>query len=407
MKISKTLTFDNDVCEAVGVFIENENTVLISLYRPPDSNSIKYFECIDTIKSWLSTVCTHDTSILVSGDFNFRHLKWQVKEGCDTLQPILEPGSLRNVQLQVNETLEFVNSHYLSQIVRKASRLRSFLDLLFCNSHQFNNPSVIPVPATVSDHCLLEWSVMANTKHPHIINHPVIEDLNDLSNYDFRNPETDWQAIQVHLQKCMLERTNQSASVDEQLNWFYDECTKASHEGAKRKSTPKNFKRIPRDRKALMRQATKIKRFLNNCTNDRKIKYYRSKLVNIESKLLLSFQNERLYKENQAISKIDSDPKYFYSFANKFRTVNTCIGPLKNADGCLVQDETKMSNVLNQQYFQTFNDSIPDGHIKICLDISNDDSSQCISPEDFFDDFSAPLTRPALRQVQTNSQLYF
>ena len=61
--------------------------------------------------------------------------------------------------------------------------------------------------------------------------------------------------------------------------------------------------------------------------------------------------------EEIAVSKISSDPKYFYSYAQKYNTVSTSIGPLKDTNGKLTHDANDMANLLNEQFNSVFNTS--------------------------------------------------
>ena len=70
----KVLSYSNDTCEASGVCIEKENLALLSLYRPPGTNSFKFYQMLEAVKAWLDTSCNDQTKIIIYGDFNFRNL---------------------------------------------------------------------------------------------------------------------------------------------------------------------------------------------------------------------------------------------------------------------------------------------------------------------------------------------
>ena len=84
--------------------------------------------------------------------------------------------------------------------------------------------------------------------------------------------------------------------------------------------------------------------------SSRKHKQYVSKLVDIEIALQESVVKERKADEQIALAKINNDPKYFYSYAKRCKTIKHDIGPLMNSDGMLTCDNQEMGNILNNQY---------------------------------------------------------
>ena len=142
-----------------------------------------------------------------------------------------------------------------------------------------------------------------------------------------------WQ-IQSLWRKDQLGRNQQkiwynwlvwnSADPEKQYNVFLESCIAVlnSNEVPLRK-TSKKKNIIPRDRRILMRKRNKLrKKFPNN-----KIK---EKLIDIELELQKSYISERLNCEQNATSKIKTNPKYFYSYAKRYSKTKPKVGPLMN-----------------------------------------------------------------------------
>ena len=107
--------------------------------------------------------------------------------------------------------------------------------------------------------------------------------------------------------------------------------------------------RKPDNHKTLTKLIIKSKK--HGLTHGEKIK---EQLVDIESKLLKSRNNEILHDENKALDRIKSDPSYFSKYAKKFSKTATEVGPLLNANGVLVNDKRSVSEMLLKQFSSVF-----------------------------------------------------
>ena len=68
---------------------------------------------------------------------------------------------------------------------------------------------------------------------------------------------------------------------------------------------------------------------------------------------MTSYNEERLHYENVAISKIKSDSKYFFRYADKHRKTKKSIGPLDTGKGeFTTSDPKEMCNLLQHQYLK-------------------------------------------------------
>ena len=93
----------------------------------------------------------------------------------------------------------------------------------------------------------------------------------------------------------------------------------------------------------MMRRRTKINKMITSM-NYSKTEKISKELVEIELKLLTSYNEERLHYENVAISKIKSDSKYFFRYADKHRKTKKSIGPLDTGKDEFTSDPKEMCN---------------------------------------------------------------
>ena len=78
----------------------------------------------------------------------------------------------------------------------------------------------------------------------------------------------------------------------------------------------------------MMRRRTKINKMITSM-NYLKTEKLSIELVEIELKLLTSYNEERLHYENVAISKNKYDSKHFFRYADKHRKAKKSIGPVR------------------------------------------------------------------------------
>ena len=81
-----------------------------------------------------------------------------------------------------------------------------------------------------------------------------------------------------------------------------------------------------------MRKRTKLRKKVN--TNPS----ISSKILSIEQSICDSHTKEKLYDETLAVTKIKSDPNFFFRYAKKFSICTKAIGPLLNPDTHLLTD---------------------------------------------------------------------
>ena len=80
-------------------------------------------------------------------------------------------------------------------------------------------------------------------------------------------------------------------------------------------------------------------------------------LVEIHDQIKQSIKTEALKSEAEAISKIKTDPKYFYSYSNQKMKCKSGIGPLIDAEGTLQHDDKVMADILQNQFCSVFSDT--------------------------------------------------
>ena len=125
----------------------------------------------------------------------------------------------------------------------------------------------------------------------------------------------------------------------------------------KRRFTDRKSSKIPRTRRILMRRRTKVIKQLSAVKTDSKMKKLTEETIQIERKLQQSYRQEKSETEHKAVSAITRNSKYFFSYAKKFSTISTALGPLIDMDNKVISCPQKMADMLAEQYNSVF--SIP------------------------------------------------
>ena len=86
--------------------------------------------------------------------------------------------------------------------------------------------------------------------------------------------------------------------------------------------------KIPRTRRILMRRRCKVNKQLSYVKSQARRTKLEDEAREIEKKLQQSYKQEHSDMEGKAVNSIKTNPKYFFTYAKKFSTVKSSIGPL-------------------------------------------------------------------------------
>ena len=109
---------------------------------------------------------------------------------------------------------------------------------------------------------------------------------------------------------------------------------------------------IPRDRRNLMRNRRRIKTQLRKTTSETKRKKLNQLANQVEKELMKSYQRSQEVNETKAVNAIKRNAKYFFSYAKKFCTVKSAIGPFINSAKNIVTCPVAMAKMLAEQYIK-------------------------------------------------------
>ena len=313
----KTVSFSDDVNDLLITTLVNENLIIILLYRPPDekeTSPLKFNTIFNKIREYIEG---RQEDVLLIGDFNFPKIIWDTY----TLG-----GRTTNEKAQGEILLNFVNEYSMTQFVSAPTRKKNTLDLVITNNAQMIH-SVIITPTILSDHDMVEVNFQkTESKTSKKQFHGSNSDSDPLRKLNFHNDTIDWSAVNESLENIQWQDMSDLNTVDQMLNFLMEKIKTlcATYIPLRRKnSDPK--KHIPRDRRILMRNRTKVKKnLMRDSANPRHL----NKLKYIENQITQSLELEKRRQESQALAAMKTNPRYFFRYAKNKLVRKDKIGPL-------------------------------------------------------------------------------
>ena len=249
---------------------------------------------------------------------------------------------------------------FLNQYFDSPTRESNILDLFLTNNRQLVT-NVATSNTDLSYHNLVDISMSANFLSSNLMK-PVQRSFDGQSfrSLDFRR--ANFQDVCAELRKVDWDQLRMSCSFEEFPKLFtetlYD--ISASLVPVKKVSTgkPKAFYALRRKKKRL---TTRLEAVTSHGSPNR-IQAIKCQLALVSYDLKETIINNADYREQKAVQKIKSNPKFFYSYAKSFSHTKSSISMLiKNEN--IITDKTEIANALQDQFTSVYSD--PDSpHIR-------------------------------------------
>ena len=289
------------------------------------------------------------------GDFNFPFLKWDPETGAGKITS----GHSTDEQDQAKCTLSFAEKHLLVQNIYKPTRIDNILDLCFTNNTcAYHSINVHSVDDSISDHNIIMSNTMYNIKKT--VKNTQKSELCGFQKYNFFSEEADWSGFNKMLKGIDWENELKTLDVTQTLK-FINNCVMSACEKFIPKRKVGNKKsNIPTYPRRLMKRRCRINKRLTNTHNEAtKLKLTREK-YDIEKKLREMHYQRRKQEEEKATAAIKVNSKYFFSYAKKYSSIPSTVGPLIDNNGCVTGNLSTICEIFRQQYESVFSVPHPD-----------------------------------------------
>jgi len=330
------------------------------VYRQPDSSSSGYTsgapeftEALNKITSTIEDI-QGTPDIIFCGDFNLPGIRWNVSD------EYLTTNALHNT------IYNFQNRHFLTQLVKQPTHVAgNILDLVFTNSRHLIS-EISSNKTSYSDHHQVEISTFFKSHFARTQNCQR-SFSNAFQTLNFFSDDVNWEELENSFQQIDWSSEFENKDLDNNYNHFVTTCENIAklHVPLKR-SVFKRKSKIPRDRRILMRRRTKINKQLQKHQPPSKRQQLVRELVDIELKFQESCNKSHTAQEAKAIDAIKNNPKYFFTYMNKFSKVKPSIGPLLNKSNQYLVDNNEMAKALSEQYSSVFSNPrgpLPDPNV--------------------------------------------
>ena len=347
LSVTNSSTYDDKICEAVICTIVTTNTIVASVYRPPDAPIGSFKETMKFIQSYIEKESENKhMNILIFGDFNLPCLRWND-------EPV--PPQYKYLNLDAADILKsFMTKNFMSQFVDQPTRLGNILDLVLSN--QPNLIKHVDVKDTkLSDHRLITvqsffGSDCRESVKPQFIPH-TYRNLNFF--------KADFDQINLHIGNVDWDELSEICPPHE-----FPELVRLTVLQICEMFTPtkcarsKRLSNYKRERRSLKRKKRQLNLRLENRKLNEAVKSQtKKKLMDIHDQIKQSITSELLKSEKDAIEKIHSDPRYFFTWSKRKMKCKSGIGPLLDAKGNLQLDNKSMADILQNQFCSVFSDS--------------------------------------------------
>ena len=379
-----TCRHSNSVVEILTIYSKKENLLISVLYRQPDDqvhgHKSQAPELYEALLEFMDNIPTNDGAlpdILFGGDFNLPHVNW--KNGG------FYPGSTKAEQQMAIDLHNVMDELCLFQIIDKPTHKDgNILDLVFTNNKKLiHSFQCIPTANSISHHSIIETATSYDGCSSTTSSKRVPQ--NEFEKYNYFSESIDWLSINEVLLKHKWDEEFEKCNHEEKWKRFLDIClvTTANHVPKRKPFNPRQLQ-IPRDRKILLRRRRKIQKLIFKDLSQGRTNKLKRELLDIETKLQISYTKSREMEEEKAVSNIKKNPKFFYAYAKKNSKVKTRVGPLLDKMGEYEHDFKKMADLLQDQYTSVF--SNPKFDVNDLEDIFTGESNPTLDDDVVFDE---------------------
>ena len=352
----------NSQCETLVVKVKTLNLLLMCVYRPPDSTVDNFTESMKICQKAIDDVSEKDPKvkdILILGDFNLPCISWP--SGKIYQKEVTQKSREKK---QAENLVSFVETNFLENYIKTATRGKNTLDLVFTNNHLLIGGYETTVNKKLSDHFLL--TVALNFTYNRETKVPKVKNPYTTKVYEynlFEATESDWMRFETVLAGISgnFEEETKNENVERKLAKVYENVERATAIVFKKKKdfeeeavedNPKRMSKnkIPMRIRTLMKRKKKLSNKILSSTSWQKNYQTMVELREVEEEIDEEYKMSRVKQEKEAIKTIRHNPKYFYTYAKKFSKSKGEIAAFVKETGDLTDDPAEQAEILRKQY---------------------------------------------------------
>ena len=234
---------------------------------------------------------------------------------------------------------------FMQQVVTEATRGNNCLDLFFTNEEDsLVQCSVVKESLGFSDHAMIMIEQQQEVTDLEV---QALPEKAGLQKFNFHKcSEGTWAKLEQEL--FSIDWTVLPQDLREKIqaiyNLVYEACERA---GVPVKKLRNLRKRIGT---ALYRKRRRLLDQLSRARDQNELQRIRSLISEIEVQLKKAYEEAVIMGEVQAISNIENNPKFFFTYIQSYYVTQSKIGCLENEQGLMVDDEVDKAELIQKQY---------------------------------------------------------
>ena len=339
LPITNVSTFDDKTCQLLMCTCETSKMIICVLYRPPEASTTSLQSCLNNIQEYL--LGKDDFEICLLGDFNFPNISWDPVSSCSSDS--------------AERFISFMGDNFLSQYVLQPTRKNNILDLFVTNSASLVT-HVASSDTQLSDHRLVEIYFSYNPCQPSCSSPPIYEPASYRS-LDFHR--ADFDGINRALHDIDWNDLAETCNDEEFPEIFSQTLLQTCMSNCPLKAPPQ--RKGSRTMRILSRKKRKLQNKYDELmktphTPQSQLESLDRKIAMVHYDIREAIRSEHRFREEQAVSKVKCNPKYFYSYAKRFSKKKQTISMLFDNSNNVHTDPSKIANIFQRQFTSVFSD---------------------------------------------------
>ena len=161
--ISCVETFSDKHCQAVLLYNETHNVIVVGVYRPPDTPLVSFTNLMIKIQDFINKYNNPD--IIIQGDLNFPNVVW-----CNSA---IKSGKSTEDNKSAQLLLDFMDKNFMTQHVEENTRDdKNILDVIIMNNDEHLHNITVEKCKITSDHDLVKCDLLNLFKKPTVTKAP-------------------------------------------------------------------------------------------------------------------------------------------------------------------------------------------------------------------------------------------
>ena len=346
----------------VAIYIQALNTINIVIYRPPKALSEDFYYILEKVEEILSKMGSPNPIILMTGDFNFPFIEWNNNNNSNCFNGCIYKYNF-NINTTIEDKMQFERLNRISEKynliqaidapTREENGKQSTLDLVFTNDIDICTEIGV-YKSCMSDHHTIEISTPYNPeieKKSENIN----ESVSTLRELNFYSKDIDWKKVNNRLSEIPWDNVKENKSTLELNEFLITLVIKICTELIPKKGYMNKdaSRRIPKVRRKLLGRMKMLKRGRRKAVSNTKKDELDKKIQEVESQLIDERKKERIKSEKKIVDRIKTNPKVLYSYMKKENGKRKEIGPFKEGNK-YIYDNEEICKMLVKQFKKQF-----------------------------------------------------